>query len=53
MKFKKNSSSSETIKAFADAAKEGWFENYDWAFRANPYVIIRNDTFSRQNQCHV
>jgi hypothetical protein len=33
------------IAALADAAREGWFNGYDWVIRVNPDVIIRNDTF--------
>ena len=31
--------------ALSDARKEGWFEGYDWVFRMNPDVIVRNDSF--------
>lgn len=40
------------IQAVTDAAKEGWFENYDWIFRLNPDVIIRNDTFIQTTMHH-
>lgn len=33
------------MSAISDAAKEGWFENYDWIFRVNPDVIIRDDSY--------
>lgn len=33
------------IAAMALGQQNGWFEGYDWVVRANPDVIIRNDTW--------
>jgi hypothetical protein len=33
------------MAALTDAAREGWFNGYDWVIRVNADVIIRNDTF--------
>ena len=41
-----NSGYQEGAKApISDAAREGWFNGYDWVIRVNPDVIIRDDTF--------
>ncbi len=33
------------MASLSDASREGWFSGYDWVFRVNPDVIIRNETF--------
>jgi hypothetical protein len=35
-------------KAMKDAVDNGWFTGYEWVMRVNPDVIMRNDTWIRQ-----